>query len=270
MITPIGTEVYSGIKIKYPEFEVLTPQRRQTFSIRTMTTAEEEVLKGSLMTPLTVSEHLAQVLWTCIVKKPDEIKTYDDFINKVTLRDRDTLVYGLYVATYKDTQTFTVTCAACGKATKVKINMENGFNFKMWDKDSDCLATKVEVPLKILEGYKCFLKVPTIADEIATNKMSASMNEGEANMAVDLMQIERFEIPADKDNNGAPEILKEKSNIIQVYKQLPSIDRKLITQKYKENFDEYRISVNAKNTCQCGNVQDFRVDVTRQFFLALY
>jgi len=269
MITPIGTEVYSGIKIKYPEFEVLTPQRRQTFSIRTMTTAEEEVLKGSLMTPLTVSEHLAQVLWTCIVKRPDEIKTYDDFIHKVTLRDRDTLVYGLYVATYKDTQTFTVTCASCGKQTKVKINMENGFNFKMWDKDSDCLTTKVEVPLKILEGYKCFLKVPTIADEIETNKISANMSEAEASMAVDLMQVDRFVCPPDQAG-GNEETLSDKHNIVQLYSQLPSIDRKLITQKYKENFDEYRISVNAKNTCQCGNVQDFRVDVTRQFFLALY
>ena len=60
--------------------EVLTPQRRQTFSLRSMTVSEEEVLKGSILTPLTVSEHLAEVLWQCIIKKPDDIQTYEDFL----------------------------------------------------------------------------------------------------------------------------------------------------------------------------------------------
>lgn len=269
MITPIGTEVFTGFNIKYPEFEVLTPQRKQSFSLRSMTVEDEEVLKGSVLTPMSITEHLAQVIWGCLVKKPDDIKTFDDFISKVTLRDRDALVYGLYVATYKDTQNFNVTCRKCEKQNKVKINMEKGFNFKIWDKETDCLDTKIELPLKILEGVVCYLKCPTIKDEIAVSKASAQMSEKDATLASDLIMIDSIKVLPTKDNPNE-EIIKERNNIMNAFRKLPAYDRKLITQKYHEEIDSCRISVKAVNKCACGYEQNINVDVTRQFFLALY
>ena len=269
MITPIGTEVFSGFKIKYPEFEVLTPQRKQTFSVRSMTVSDEENLKGSVLTPITVPEHLAQVLWNCIVKKPEDIKTYEDFISKTTLRDRDTLVYGLYVATYKDTQNFNVTCRQCNSQNKVKIDMEKGFNFQMWDKEEDCLTSRIKVPLKILEGVSCYLKAPTMKEEIEVSKLASTMSEQDAAMATDLLMVDHFEIAGTKENPN-PEIVQDRNNIMTAYNQLPAYDRKLITKEYQDNFDKCRISVQAKNKCKCGYEQNINVDVTRQFFLALY
>jgi hypothetical protein len=269
MITPIGTEVFSGFKIKYPEFEVITPQRKQSFSVRSMTVSEEETLKGSILTPITVAEHLAKVLWDCIIKKPDDIKTYDDFISRTTLRDRDALVYGLYVATYKDTQNFNITCRECGTENQVKINMEKGFNFQMWESEEDCISAKIQIPLKILEGCNCYLKAPTIKDEIEMTKSTSTMSEKDATLATNILMIDSFELPP-SDENPQSEIIRDRMNIMKAFSQLPAYDRKLITKEYEEKFDKYRISIHATNKCRCGADQKLNIDLTRQFFLALY
>lgn len=268
MITPIGTELFTGFANKYPEFEVLTPQRKQTFTVRTMTVNEEEILKGSILTPLTVPEHLAQVLWTCIVKKPADIQTYDDFIHKVTLRDRDALIYGLYVATYKDIQNFTITCRECDKQTKVKVNMDKSASFNVWDKDQDIISYNEKIDLEITEGVQCYLKVPTISDEIEVSKKSLKLTEKMASLANDAMMIQKFVISATKDK--PEEIIANTDNIITGYATLPAKDRKILIRKYNEVYNSKAMSVATEFTCDCGNVQTVPIDITRQFFLALY
>lgn len=274
-----GIQIFAGYNIKYPEFEVITPQRKQSFTVRTMTTSEEEQLKGSILTPNTIAEHLAQVLWNCIIKKPDYIKTYDDFIKMVTLRDRDCLVYGLFVATYKDTQGFSFTCPECGFKNKVKINMEKGFTYQMWDQQTDCLSTKTEIPLEILKGVKCILKVPVISDEIELSKKSLEISQEDSQLMTDLLMVKCFELPPtiEKKVNdegkevevSKPNYLDDRQKILEAYKVLPSYDRKLITQSYLDKIDKYRIGVSAKNKCRCGYEQEVKIDVTRQFFQSL-
>ena len=271
MVTPIGTEMFNGFRSKYPEFEVITPQRKQSFTVRTMTVNEEENLKGSLLTPLTVPEHLAQVLWTCICKKPDYIKTYDDFINNVTLRDRDALIYGLYVATYKDIQNFTITCRECDKQTKVKVNMDKSASFDVWPDDKgDIMKYHEKIELEITQGVDCYLKVPTMADEIEISRQAMKMTEKMASLATDSLMIEKFVIHGTAENPTPDEIIKEKNNIVTGYTTLPAKDRKTIDAKYRDVYDTKRMTVMTEFKCECGNVQKVPIDITRQFFLALY
>ena len=319
-----NVDFFATLNVKFPEYEVLTPQRRQTFSLRSMTVSEEEVLKGSILTPLTVSEHLAEVLWQCIIKKPDDIQTYEDFLKKVTLRDRDCLVYGLFIATYKNTQGFSITCPKCNRKNKVKIDMEAGFNFQTWDKDIDCINFKHTIDLEILSGVKCVIKAPVIGEEIDVTKKSAQMSEKDASIMTDLLMIDHFEFPLpesekkaepqkkeevpvevkeskdtekseDSKTTESPDIsniqeetkdvsksepkpvenknvqvVNDPQQIFEIFKRLPSYDRKLITKSYADEFDKYRIGVKAVNKCLCGNEQEINIDVTRQFFLALY
>lgn len=274
-----GIQIFAGYNIKYPEYEVITPQRKQSFTVRTLTTSEEEQLKGSILTPNTIAEHLTQVLWSCIVKKPDYIKTYDDFIKMVTLRDRDCLVYGLFVATYKDTQGFSYTCPECGFKNKIKIDMEKGFNFQMWDQPTDCIEARIKVPLVILSGVECVLKVPVIADEIELSKKSMDVSQEDSQLMTDLLMIQSFELPPIKEkkvNEEGKEIevmnhvsITERDKILEAYKVLPAYDRKLVTKEYLEKLDKYRIGVAAKSKCRCGYEQEVRIDVTRQFFQSL-
>lgn len=269
MITPIGTELFKGFASKYPEFEVLTPQRKQTFTVRTMTVNEEEILKGSLLTPLTVPEHLAQVLWTCIVKKPEYIKTYDDFIKNVTLRDRDALVYGLYVSTYKDIQNFSITCRECDQTTKVKVNMDKSASFEVWPKDEDIINYNEKIELEMTPGVECYLKVPTMYDEIETAKRSLKMSEKMASLAQDSLMIQKFVVLPTPENT-TEEVIKSPENILTGYTTLPAKDRRMIVDKYHELYDKYMMTVSTEFTCRCGNVQKVGIDITRQFFLALY
>lgn len=273
-------QFFAGYNIKYPEYEVITPQRKQSFTLRTLTTSEEEVLKGSILTPIEITQHLADVLWNCIIKKPDDIKTFDDFIHKVTLRDRDCLVYGLFNATYKDTQSFSVTCPACNFKNKIKIDMEKGFNYTLWDKETDCLETKIDIPLEILKGVTCVIKIPVIADEIELSKNTLNISQEDSQLMTDLLMVSHFKLPdsiektKDKDGNEIEvkkeNLLTEREKILQAYKVLPSYDRKLINKRYFEELDKYHISVNAKYTCRCGNEQEVRIDATRQFFQSLF
>ena len=66
------------------------------------------------------------------------------------------------------------------------------------------------------------------------------------------------------------EIIKDKNNIVTGYTTLPAKDRKTIDSKYREIYDAKRMTVSTEFTCECGNVQKVPIDITRQFFLALY
>ena len=81
--------MFIGFNLQYPEYEVITPQTHLSFTVRTLSVSDEERLKGSLMTPAKVTEHLNKCIYETLVKKPDTIKEYKDFLKLVTLKDRD-------------------------------------------------------------------------------------------------------------------------------------------------------------------------------------
>ncbi len=66
--------MFTGFKqSKYPEYEVITPQLQQSFSVRTLTVQDEEKMKGSLKTPLQIADHLNTCIFSAITKSPEEI-----------------------------------------------------------------------------------------------------------------------------------------------------------------------------------------------------
>ena len=62
--------MFKGFDIKYPEYEVITPQTKLSYSVRSLSVQEEELLKGSLLTPSKINEHLNKCLFSAITKKP--------------------------------------------------------------------------------------------------------------------------------------------------------------------------------------------------------
>ena len=155
-----GVEIFNGFQIEYPEYSVITPHTLLEFSIRTLTVSEEEKLKGSLLTPNKLAGHLNEVIFNCLCKKPDTITTYQDFLNKLTIKDRDALMYGLYHVTYKDIHNYDVECSQCQFVNSVKINFEKGFRATLWPKDSEKNVLETEIPIL---GDEC-LNLFAIAD----------------------------------------------------------------------------------------------------------
>ena len=88
--------MFKGFNLKYPEYEVITPQTKLSFTVRSLNVQEEERLKGSILTPQKITEHLNKCLYESLVTKPEVIKDFKTFLENVTLKDRDALLYGLY------------------------------------------------------------------------------------------------------------------------------------------------------------------------------
>ena len=76
---------FTGFNIAYPEYEVITPQTNQSYTLRSLSVSEEERLKGSLITPTKIADHLNKCLFESIVNKPKSIKDMDDFLKNITL-----------------------------------------------------------------------------------------------------------------------------------------------------------------------------------------
>lgn len=276
MKTPIGMEIFTGFNIQYPEYEIITPQSGRRYTLRTMTVGEEEILKGSMMTPITVADHLAQVIWKCIVKKPDDIKTYEDFIHKTTLKDRDALVIGLHLISYGDIEKYSVVCDQCEYNNLINVNIAESMNFTAWDKFDekneliDCVSHRHTLPLEIFKGVNAILKIPTMAEEIELNKKAQYMSDKTTTAMMNLLMIDKFTMePTPKNPTG--ETLTDRNVILSAYNSLPAKDKALINKTFQEEYDKYKIIVEVTVRCsQCGKERKVVIDLTQQFFRSLY
>ena len=125
-------EILPVFKISYPEYSVITPQTNREYTMRSLSVQDEEKFKSSSLAPNQFAGHLNTILWECIVKKPDDIKTFDDFKAKTTLRDREALLYALYHVSYKDINDFDAHCAKCDRNYPVKIDISTCFSMERY------------------------------------------------------------------------------------------------------------------------------------------
>lgn len=279
-----GIEVFDGFGVEYPEYEVITPQSKQSYTIRTLTTEEEDVLKGSSISPSKLSRHVTDVLWKCIVKKPESIKTYDDFISNVTLKDRDALLYGLYVASYKEIQKYNIICndITCKFKNTVNINIEKGLNGKFWDPSEkfefegkeiqrdNITKFRLSLTMPTFGHVTCVIKAPTIKDELSITESDSFSDTEDINERMATAMIDKFIIGALK-NKPEEETFTQRSNIEKIYKKLPSKDKKYIVSSFNEVFKEYQVYVESIVKCQkCGKEQKVVLNIADEFFRALY
>lgn len=271
MITnAVGIEVFTGFNIKYPEYSVITPHTLKEFTIRSLTVAEEEKMKSSLLTPNKLAEHLNEVIWQCLVKKPDDVKTYDDFLKLLTIKDRDALMYGLYHVTYKDIHDYDVVCPKCDHTNSVKIDFLKSFQATMWpDINNSILEKKVPVTFEIANNITAYIKQPLLVDEYNLLKNSAFVADEIRDLNMQLLIIDRFEV--DREESKTPYQLLDRDNIAKGFKELPSTDKKAIDTAYEENFGKYGVEIKSIIKCQrCGNEELITIDLVRQFFRAMY
>ena len=140
--------MFTGFKQKFPEYEVVTPQTNLSFTLRTLTVQEEERLKGSFVTPQKIIDHLNKCIYDAIVQKPESIPDYKTFLEKITIKDRDALLYGLYHITYEEIRNYDVTCSACGKSQPVTVKASDTFSMVPYE-GTNILEEEVSVKLPI-------------------------------------------------------------------------------------------------------------------------
>lgn len=265
-----GMEIIPKFEIKYPEYEVVTPHSNKSYTLRSLTVGEEESLKGSLLTPVKLTNHLNQCLWSAMVNKPEGIKTFDDFLKQNTPRDRDALIYGLYHITYKDIHNYDVTCQKCEHVNSVKVKFGDSFSMIAWKDEKSILDIEKEVPLEIADQVVAIVAQPTLWDEQKLLDDLAFSSDDERDKQIDLLSIRRFEINIKEQVNERDKI-KDRSNIKRIFNDLPATDRKLIEKTYGDVFGKYGVSLKTVVKCQnCQHENDTEIDLMHQFFRSMF
>jgi hypothetical protein len=265
-------EVFKGFEISYPEYEIITPQTLNKFTIRSMSVAEEETLKGSFISPKSVPTHISKIIWTCLVKKPASIKTYEDFLNNVTILDRDALLYGLYHVTYKDMQNFDVPCAGenCGNKYSVVLDISKAFNMQAYKgKPEEILKKVIKIELKIVKNTSVEITQPTLKTE--DQFITDALFQSQENMSIGSEMLPVIKFIQYEPNTDKSVSISERDNIFVGYKSLPAADRKLINKKYMEEFGNYRVKLTMLSVCpKCKHNNENAMDIIQNLFRALY
>jgi len=255
--------MFKGFNIKYPEYEVITPQTGLSFHVRSLNVQEEERLKGSLLTPSKINEHLNKCLFDSCVKKPDSIKNYDDFLKKVTLKDRDALLYGLYHITYEEIRNYDVSCGSCRKDYAVTVKASETFEMNRYP-GTDILSKETQVELPVSKGVTASIKQPTLFDEMVALKSAGVGVVSKIDLLTETLILTKFQ---HNPEEGDSVIYSDREDVIDAYKSLPSKDKREIYSKYKDEFGQYGITLKMLSSCvHCGNEEAMDIDLVENFF----
>jgi len=260
--------MFKGFNAKYPEYEVTTPQTKQTFTLRSLNVAEEERMKGSFMSPQKITEHLNKIIYESLVKKPKEITDFDSFLKFVTTKDRDALLYGLYHISYEEIRNYDVTCTSCRKEYPITIKASDTFSASLYPED-DILRKTHEVPLPVTKGVTALIKQPTLKDELEMYQRQSIQPGAKIDVLTEALAVAQFHQDIEKQTE--PDVYSERSDIVNAYMTLPPIDRRKINDKYKEEFGQYEIALNMMSHCKhCGNEDLMNIDLVENFFRMVY
>ena len=255
--------MFKGFDIKYPEYEVHTPQTNLIYNVRSLNVQEEERLKGSLLSAVKVNEHLNKCIYEAITKKPDTITSLDTFLKGTTLKDRDALLYGLYHITYEEIRNYDVRCSSCRKEYPVTVQASSTFNINTYPND-DILTKKVEFELPLSVGVFATIKQPTLFDEVMALNSHGVGIKTNLDILTETLIIDKFQYNPKK---GDTIIYSDRDDIIDAYMSLPSKDKREIYKKYKEEFGQYGISLKMLSTCiHCSTRETIDIDLVDNFF----
>ena len=254
--------MFKGFDIKYPEYEVITPQTNLSYNIRSLNVQEEERLKGSLLSPIKINEHLNKCIFEALTKKPENITSYDQFLKNTTLKDRDALLYGLYHITYEEIRNYDVFCVACRKQYPVTIQASSTFNMTSYPGD-DILTKESHVELPSSKNVVVFFKQPTLYDEMLHFQVGG-ITPDNMDLLMETLIINKFQFQPDE---GDTVIYSDREDVIDAYKSLPAKDKRAIFKKFREEFGQYGITLKMLSTCiHCGKAEEIDIDLVDNFF----
>jgi len=259
---------FTGFKVTYPEYEVITPQTKQSFTLKSLSVSEEERLKGSLVTPSKIADHLNACIFQSLVKKPDNITDLASFLKNTTLKDRDALLYGLYHITYEEIRNYQVKCKECSATYEVTVQASSTFNFTPYPGDKIIGETKT-FELPVTKGVLVTIKQPTLFDEMIGIKNLNSRPGSTLELITETLIIDKFEqdVPERKD----PIVYDDRVDIVDAYMSISARDKREIFKQYSDKFGQYGVDLKMKSNCtSCGHEDVYNIDLVESFFRSLY
>lgn len=261
---------FKGFQTKsFPEYEVITPQTKQSFTVRSLTVQEEERLKGSFVTPTKIADHLDKCLFDSIVTKPENITDYESFLRNVTLKDRDALLYGLFHVTYEEIRNYQIKCGTCTKEYPVTIEASKTFNFNVYPGEGNIISERKNVKLPVTKTVTAVIKQPTLMDELSAVRDLGNRPGTTIELITETLIIDKF--IEDITQTTTPLEYTDRIDIIDAYLALPARDKRIIFKTYEDEFGKYGIQLSMKSFCpQCGSEEVHNIDLVENFFRSLY
>lgn len=255
--------MFTGFQHKLPEYEVTTPHTNQSFTLRSMTVQEEERIKGSMLSASSVTDHLNRCIFDCMVQKPSGIATFEDFLVKSTLKDRDALLYGLYHITYEEIRNYDVKCGSCGKNHSITIKASDTFSMNSYPEDKNILDERIQVNLPVMDSVHVTVRQPTLKDESEAMKAAGSSSQL-LDLMTETLIIESFMENIDGNDSA---IYSSREDIIDAYRSLAPNDKRAIFKEYKNRLGSYGIELKMRVTCvHCGEEEVLDLDLVDNFF----
>jgi hypothetical protein len=259
---------FTGFNVKYPEYEVVTPQTKKSFTVRSLNVSEEERLKGSLVTPSKITEHLNNCIFQAVLKKPEGISDLNSFMKQITLKDRDSLLYGLYHITYEDIRNYKLKCKSCSVEYDVTVKASNTFNFNPYPGEN-ILKDRFSFELPVTKGVSVTIMQPTLHDELMSIRNLSSRPGTNLELITETLIIEKFE--QDNDISKESVVYSDRVDVIDAYLSLPARDKREIFKQYMDRYGNYGIELKMKSFCpSCGHEATYDIDLVENFFRALY
>lgn len=259
---------FTGFKVQYPEYEVITPQTKQSFTLRSMNVSEEEKLKGSLVTPTKIADHLNTCIFQAVVKKPEGVTNLDSFLRTVTLKDRDALLYGLYHITYEEIRNYQLRCRECSKDYEVTVQASSTFNFNAFPGEN-ILEDRFTFELPVTKGVFVTVKQPTLYDEMIAIKNLGTRPGSTLELITETLIIEKFE--QDVEERKEPIVYDDRIDVMDAYLSLPAKDKRLIFDQYTDRFGQYGVDLKMRSNCpSCGYEGNYTINLVESFFRSLY
>lgn len=189
--------IFTGFNIKYPEYTVVTPQLGLPFNVRGLNVDEVSQIRTSSTTPAKATDLINRVLWSSITNPPKQVPDFDTFMRYTTLKDREALMFGLYIMTFGEDREFRVICNDCGKERELKVKMTDMFKINPYPASDGMVNTyNMEVAagveqdemmedIKAAKGKKKVLQRPPEGEEVEEPSQEKKMEDIRKNMEVD-------------------------------------------------------------------------------------
>ncbi len=255
-------------EFELPKWLVITPHTKHNVSMKSLLVQQEETLKSSALSTVKMLELINKIVYDCIDERKAPFDNIENFMKNITMADRETLIFGLVVASYGEEQDFNVTCNACSKTFTEKSNLVQNLEINLYNGKEPMLKKDVDVVLPVSKAT-AVLRMPTLWDEyIFAN--SKGISQEVIRKADDYLVVKALKLPAKDSKDPEKNTTVIMDNVFDIYAQMrsmPARDRKTIYKAWTENFGEYGTKVLIPTLCpHCGNRGEMNVSMISEMF----
>jgi len=246
-------------KIEFPLYDVVTPQTLAEYQVRSLTYNEELKLKASIPSDTNVINHLNRIVYEAIVKFPEQIKSFEDFLNMTTIEDRKALIAGIYHASYGNSYIVTNVCPKCGTTLTNKITLTKTATVKFHEGEPFSILEETKEVIMPISKDVFIIKIPTLRREEYVYRVAEDQDEELLVRASYVDEIKSGESVLTLENNVY--------DIITRIGMLPARDRRELDKACMNALGDSGITLRYKVTCkECRHNFISSVDFIAQLF----